>query len=430
MIKKIILTILKPENPIDLDIYTQLPREKYNLQDRLKVFLLAIMSLDKNFFYFFLVIMRHLLIRILLFIFFPFVILFNFLKFKFVVINYWQVGTSLRHLTNLNKYITLKKDNYKYLVYFPKAYPQSNIIKKAFNKNLIFIENSFLCILLYLFFHSEILRFKIVMFDEHYQKSLSYYLNYLFKKKKYKLEFFNKQDKLKFKKKIKQKYNLKLTDKVVTINVRNKNYYKTSTSLRDAEITNYEKSVNYLVRKNYKVFHFGNSDNEKLKNLINKKNYFFLNVKNKNFDRNLQFYLISISKFFICTNSGPYVFGCELNVPILLTNLHPYHGLFSYNQRDISIPKLVKFKNKPVKFKKILGSSLCFRVPKNKKFKVIENTPNEILNGVLEIEKKIYKKNLEISFFNSKILDEYHPNRYGVGSISKNFIKNHKRYFK
>ena len=100
-----------------------------------------------------------------------------------------------------------------------------------------------------------------------------------------------------------------------------------------------------------------------MKNLINKKNYFFLNVKNKNFNRNLQFYLISISKFFICTNSGPYVFGCELNVPILLTNLHPYHGLFSYNQKDISIPKLVKFKNKPVNFKN-LRSSLCFRVLK------------------------------------------------------------------
>ena len=52
MIKKIILTIFKPENPIDLDIYTQLPREKYNLRDRLKVFLLAVISLDKNFFYF------------------------------------------------------------------------------------------------------------------------------------------------------------------------------------------------------------------------------------------------------------------------------------------------------------------------------------------------------------------------------------------
>ena len=117
--------------------------------------------------------------------------------------------------------------------------------------------------------------------------------------KKNKLDFFKKKDKLKFKKKLKQKYNLKITNKVVTINVRNKNYYKTSISLRDAEIINYEKSVNYLVRKNYKVFHFGNSDKEELKKLINKKNYFFLNVKKKNFNRNLQFYLISISKFFI-----------------------------------------------------------------------------------------------------------------------------------
>ena len=429
MLNNLLYKFLKPENPIDLDIYTKLPRDKYRLYERINIFFISILSLDKNFFFFFLIILRHIYIRILLFIFFPITILFKLLKFRFVVVNYWQLGTSLRHLTNLNKKIVLQKDNFKYFVYLPNNPNKSKYINKQFINNFTFIENIFLFFLLYVFFHSDLLRVKIMELDEHYETSISYYLQNLYKKNFYQKEFLNKKDKLELKNLFKKNFNFDLKDKIVTINVRNRNFYNTSKSFRDSEILNYRKAVEYLLEKDYKIFHYGNSNNEKFKDIKNKKNYFFFNVKDKNFSLDIQLYLINISKFFICTNSGPYVFGSELNVPVLLTNLYPFHGIFSYNFHDIVLPKRINLKNKPVKFKKILNNSLCFGIPRNSNYKIIDNTEDDIYLGVLEIERKLNNNNFTISTFNTKVLDDHHINKYGKGNISSKFIKNHRKYF-
>ena len=429
MLHNLLYKLLKPENPIDLNINNRLPRDKYKFYERIQILFISILSLDKNSFFFLLVILRHIYIRILLIIFFPITVLFKLFKFRFVVINYWQLGTSLRHLTNLNKKLTLKKDKFKYLVYLPKNLNKSKYINKQFKSNIIFIENIFLCFLLYIFFHSNLLRVKILDLDEHYETSISYYLQYLYKKNFNKTFFFNKKDKSELKNLFKKSFNLDLKKKIVTLNVRNSNFYNTNKSFRDAEILTYRKAIKYLLKKNYTIFHYGNNNNEKFENLKNKKNYFFFNVKDKNFSLDLQLYIISISKFFICTNSGPYVFGSELNVPVLLTNLYPFHGIFSYNFHDIVLPKRVNFKNKPFKFKKFLNNNLCFGIPKNSNYEIIDNTENDIYLGVLEIEKKLNNNYFTINSFNAKILDDHHINKYGKGNISTKFIKNYREYF-
>ena len=428
MINRLINKLLKPENPIDLDIYTKLPREKYNFFERIKILFIAIKSKDRNSLNFFFVIIRYVIIRLLLLIFFPLTLIIKILKFKLVIINYWQIGTSMLHLINLDRRLSLRKDNFKYLIYFPKIYTHSFIIKKRF-KNFTFIENKFLCFILYIFFHSNILRLRILEFDEHYKNSESFYLNYLSKRNDYNINFLDREVTLKFQKILKKQFNLLPEEKIITINVRNKYFYHADNSKRNAEISTYAKAINYLLKKNYKIFHFGNSRNDEFKDIVNKKNYYFLNVKDKNFSLDLQIYLIGISKFFICTNSGPYAYGHAFNVPVLLTNLYPFHGFFSYNYHDIVIPKLIKYKNKPLNFKKILNNDLCFRIPQNNFFEIIDNTEKDIFLGVLEIEKKIRNKSFKVNKFNSKILDENHPNRYGLGNIGLKFMNNHSKYF-
>ena len=270
MINRLINKLLKPENPIDLDIYTKLPREKYNFFERIKILFIAIKSKDRNSLNFFFVIIRYVIIRLLLLIFFPLTLIIKILKFKLVIINYWQIGTSMLHLINLDRRLSLRKDNFKYLIYFPKIYTHSFIIKKRF-KNFTFIENKFLCFILYIFFHSNILRLRILEFDEHYKNSESFYLNYLSKRNDYNINFLDREVTLKFQKILKKQFNLLPEEKIITINVRNKYFYHADNSKRNAEISTYAKAINYLLKKNYKIFHFGNSRNDEFKDIVNKK---------------------------------------------------------------------------------------------------------------------------------------------------------------
>ena len=108
--KKIIRLLLKPLNPVDLEFGSRLPRNPYNFYERIKVIILGYKTNDKNSFLYILNFLKYLIIRFFVLIYFPIIILFRILGYKFVVVNYWQFGAFAQQMSFLIKrYYTLKK---------------------------------------------------------------------------------------------------------------------------------------------------------------------------------------------------------------------------------------------------------------------------------------------------------------------------------
>tara|TARA_B100000900_G_scaffold72893_1_gene58019 strand:- start:1195 stop:2475 length:1281 start_codon:yes stop_codon:yes gene_type:complete len=425
MLKSLFNKVYKPENPIDLDILTKLPREKYNIFDRLKVFFIALRSKDKNSIYFFLSIIKNILIKIFLIIFFPLIIILKYTKFRFVIVNYWQIGAYFRQVSNLYKEQKLNSCKKKFLIYAPKKFVINYEINKIFKKDFIFIENIFLCSILYIFFHSELIRYKILNLDEHDISSKSYYLNFLFKKKNLKINYIDKeQEKFFFEKFKKEFFDLKKNDKIISMHVRDKSYYNDN-SFRNANIETYFKSINYLLSKDYKIFHFGNKVQKKLSS---HKNYYHIDTTDDKY-RDLQLYIIKKSKFFIGTNSGPYTIANELDVPVLLTNLFPFHGIYSYNKNDVTLPKKLIVDGQKVKYEEIFNDYFQkYLIYSNRR--VLDNTDDEILEGVKEILNNLDSKHeIDVMEKRKNLSNTLSPNKYAFGKISESYIEKNKDYF-
>ena len=107
--KKIIRLLLKPLNPVDLEFGSRLPRNPYNFFERIKVIILGYKTNDKNLSLYILNFLKYLIIRLLVLIYFPIIILFKILGYKFVVVNYWQFGAFAQQVSFLIKDVSLKK---------------------------------------------------------------------------------------------------------------------------------------------------------------------------------------------------------------------------------------------------------------------------------------------------------------------------------
>jgi hypothetical protein len=223
--KKIVRLLLKPLNPVDLEINSRLPRNPYNFFERIKVIIIGYKNNDKNSFLYFLNFLKYLLIRFLVLIYFPIIILFKILGYKFIVVNYWQFGAFAQQLSFLIKDISLKKDK-KYLVYVPAVSVVNTGLLKIFKKKIKIISNTFFCIFTYPLFHSKILRKSIVEYDEHYLKTKTYKINKNILNFDKKFFDFNIDEKKKLEKFFFEVFNFDYKEKYAVINLRTGNFYK------------------------------------------------------------------------------------------------------------------------------------------------------------------------------------------------------------
>lgn len=243
-------------------------------------------------------------------------------------------------------------------------------------------------------------------------------------------------------------------NKIVCILVRDK-YFKKKYSnqnknwsyhnYRNANIETYRKGINYLLKKKYFVIRIGRGSEKKL--YFKNKNYLdysSINVK----DDFLDFWIIS--KCFFCVTTGSGVDeACSLyKRPILDTNFFPI-GVARHGQNQcISIFKKILVKKKKIFLtlselieldKKNFSIFKSFHVYQTKKFKnnftLIDNSSNEILEAIKEIDTRLNKKFFETkknlqnqkkfwSIFKKSNVFADHIKKVDINSrIGKSFLK-------
>ncbi len=194
-----------------------------------------------------------------------------------------------------------------------------------------------------------------------------------------------------------EKYNLK---NFIGINARNnlyvsklKNQDDNFHDFRNFEFEDFDKSINFLKNKNYQIVKLGQTfleenykfkDNEILTSMDFK--------DNKKFD----FLLNKYSKYNICGNSGLTAISSVLRKSIIYINFIPFNldNLSYCSPGSIVLPKKIFSydKNRFLNFREMnkLNFSIHNKIDpyKENKLKVINNTPDEILNAVIEMENK------------------------------------------
>jgi putative glycosyltransferase (TIGR04372 family) len=210
------------------------------------------------------------------------------------------------------------------------------------------------------------------------------------------------------------------------------NDYLSLDQSRNANLKNYQDSVNYIGTKNGYVFRLG----DKTKNNIKSNNYFDYgsSLFKSEF---LDIFLMYISKFIIGTCSGPFnlgdVYQKKHNV---LTNI-PF-GLVHFSEGSIGIPKLL-FSTKNKKslslnhYTKIIPPIFFSgnKTYKNLNIEQIDNSSEDILSAVKEVvenyDKKKWAKSLK---FRKKFPDKNtNPFMQSRIPIAQSFVKKYSNLF-
>jgi putative glycosyltransferase (TIGR04372 family) len=376
------------------------------------------------------------IINLLKIIYLPFIIGIYFSRFRFIQIDYTQIGTVCLNLNTMSKFHYL--NNYIPVICLPKSI-DNFCITKIF-KDIKIIDNIFFNILLLPLIHTDFISCPLYLTDYYVDSDLKKIGN-SFTTKILK-DYENKINKKLFN--LNENYNNKMSkyleknfkninkNKIYILHVRDNEYIPTS-YLRSATIHNYTSTINYLLNSGYSVIRLTNSHSEKL---LLKGEYLELNTDIL-FNRYFQYYLISISKGFIGCSSGASAIGCLFEVPCLAVNLF-YLSTYAIKPKDIYIFKKIKIiDGKYLNFKKIFNdrfyeTSGSLTVMNANKLVAIENTPAEILNATKEFINintcsDIQWTKEQIDFKNS--LPVYSDFSFSDARVSDYFIKNNIELF-
>ena len=352
-----------------------------------------------------------------------------------------------------------EKKNYKFKDFFCFSKNICNLqIKKFWQKELNILPYHFVAALIFWF---KILPtgYKHLVF--YSKKKIKNWTNFRHKDinnliDKSKIHYsFTKKEKYE-NKKILENLGIDLNKKIALIFLRDDFYFKkilkftsqaANISSKNPDINTYIKSVNLLINRGYQVIRIGKLSQKKLKI----KNKYFFDITNS-FHNNdsLQTYLISKSKFLICSNSGlSYVSSFIFRKPCLITN-HIPHGHFHIETKLITInfkKVFCKKKKRFLKLSEIFDRNLFYDVRgsnyKKSNCKIVDQSEKEIYYSVLDFIKKIeskfkikhkekiLKKKYEVNF--KKILknDNFRLNTFGKfkGNFGLYYLKNNKYLF-
>ena len=240
--------------------------------------------------------------------------------------------------------------------------------------------------------------------------------------------------------------------KIVTLVVRD-NYFKDSLDLnkswkyheyRNAAVSSYKDSVEYLISEGFFVIKIGKGSNQEIK--IKNQNFYDYSRSSLNSDF-LDFWIISKSFFTITTGTGVDEICAVYKVPILDTNFFPVGVIRSGQNYCVSIFKKIVQKKNNIKLnlsemikldkenKKIFQSFSYFQEKEfHDKYYLVDNTADEILDAVKEILERLdntfkeTKTNIEKQkkyweLYNlSGLYDEHVKSKHFKSSIGKKYI--------
>ncbi|MCF7889139.1 MAG: TIGR04372 family glycosyltransferase [Victivallales bacterium] len=205
-------------------------------------------------------------------------------------------------------------------------------------------------------------------------------------------------------------------------------------SHRDADITNYSKTIQLLIRKGYKVIRLGDSSMTELKSLGDGLiDYPFTDWKSDFMD----IFLIYYCSFMLCSTSGPVTVARLFNKQICLVNIpNPYCDI-PICAGDLFIPKTI--------YSKTIGRYLTLREVLNlgrisraedydgMGLSVIENSEDEICNITNEfIELGKTKENtLNYEVINDKLLSIFEERKLvfkSSANLGLSYLKKYPNY--
>ena len=172
--KRILFYIFKPLNPID--VYKNRSVYSFTIYERL----IELFSGDlKQLF----LILKHLILFCLSFVYLiPSFILF-FLKYKFVYVNFWQIGAPPQEIGTLVKYLKLSGVNEKKIIFLnPALISVTAEINVLFRKNIIVVENFFLYLILLPFLMIKHITIKPLTWDSSHELTKYNLVNKVYEK--------------------------------------------------------------------------------------------------------------------------------------------------------------------------------------------------------------------------------------------------------
>ena len=261
-------------------------------------------------------IIKHLLFYLYNLLLFPVTILIYFSNFRFVHISSWQIGSYVHQLDTIIKQNKLNK-KLRLVLLCPNFICSNTFISKIYAEEIICIKNLISYFLFLPFIHNPII--SIVPWDFETQNKNSIF-------NKIHSDFFNKFKKNTVRVKInnlQKKYFKRDYKNTICIHLRD-NYYKSSNTDRNVNIFTLKKTINYLLKKKFKIIRFINNKSKKLH--IKNKNYSELVVETEE-DKLNQFLTINSCRLVIGSQSGVLNYNLISETPFLLTNAIPINNI-------------------------------------------------------------------------------------------------------
>jgi putative glycosyltransferase (TIGR04372 family) len=207
-----------------------------------------------------------------------------------------------------------------------------------------------------------------------------------------------------------EKYNLRPSDRIVCLHVRDSFYLEKNLpgnnyshhDYRDADISTYKKAVQKLIEEGYKVVRIGGDTNQFLD--LKSTSYFDFchNVGEEHSDF-IELLLISVCEFFIATTSGPMSTAAIFDTPTLVVNAAPFHPPYFRNARfipkrifkhEIEISLMDVCRGKPLSEDNLKPILLCLAQKElvENGYKYLDNDEQDILLAVTEFSNQVNKR--------------------------------------
>lgn len=189
-------------------------------------------------------------------------------------------------------------------------------------------------------------------------------------------------------------------DKIVSFSSRTKLFRDENyTSLRNGAIKAQMYGIDFLIKNGFKAIRIGRESDVKIDSKPGIFDYTSLNLKNDL----LEFFIVSRSKFMICTDSGINAFPIIMRIPRLIINFVHFKNIHMNDNKltPIILPKKMIFKRsgellsyREIFKKKFLDLNIEEEI--SKEFKLLENSKEEILDSVKEIYNLVEKNNFDL----------------------------------
>lgn len=349
-------------------------------------------------------IIKHFVFNLYNFILFPIILLIYLSNFRFIHVSSWQIGSYIHQLDTTVKQNKLK-NKFRLILLCPNFICSNTFISKIYSKEIICIKDLILYFFFLPFIHNSLISLSPWNFETQNKNSTFNKIH-----KDYSKRF--KKNTLNLKKINLPKTFLKEDYKnTICVHLRD-NYYENSNSNRNVKINSLKKTVNFLLKKKYKIIRFIN--NKSKKSGIKNKNYSEFMILSDH-DKLIQFLIINSCRLVIGSQSGILNYNLISETPFLLTNAIPINNIMVIKKKDMYIFKKFKMNKKILNIREIINFNYHIfpeRVSKN--IKIIDNTEDEILNATKEILKI---KKIEV---NKKLKKKYKSSIKKVGAFYTN----------